>query len=69
MLVTGGVLKPPPLRLDHLDHRARPRVSPGFVERNFQVYFNDIGTDRERDDWVIASLDVTPPSAILDELT
>jgi PD-(D/E)XK nuclease superfamily protein len=39
------------------------------VERNFQAYFNDIGTDRERDDWVIASLDVTPASATLDELT
>lgn len=43
--------------------------SPRAVERNFQVYFNDIGTDTERDDWVIAALDVTPASATLDELT
>jgi hypothetical protein len=38
------------------------------VERSFEMYFDDIDTDRERDDWVIAALDVTPASATLDEL-
>src|SRR6266487_530759 len=30
------------------------------VECNFEMYFDDIGDDRERDDWVIAALDVAP---------
>ena len=38
------------------------------VERNFEIYFDDIGENRERDDWVIAALDVAPVSSTLDEL-
>ena len=42
--------------------------SPRAVEHNFEVYFDETGTDREHDDWVIAALDVTPVSSTLGEL-
>lgn len=38
------------------------------TERTFQTYFNDIGTEVEREDWVIAALDVAPATANLDDL-
>jgi len=38
------------------------------VERTFPTYFNDIGTEIERGDWVISALDVAPSSANLDDL-
>ena len=42
--------------------------SPRAIEHNFEVYFDDTGTDREHDDWVIAALDVIPVASALDEL-
>ena len=47
---------------------SRSILGPPAVEHNFEVYFDDTGTDREHDDWVIAALDVTPVSSTLGEL-
>ncbi|MGZ3617620.1 MAG: PD-(D/E)XK nuclease family protein, partial [Ktedonobacteraceae bacterium] len=49
-------------------YRAYALGSSRAVERNFEMYFDDIGENRERDNWVIAALDVAPVASALDEL-
>jgi len=49
-------------------YRSYALSTQGTVERTFPTYFNDIGTEIERGDWVISALDVTPSSTNLDEL-
>ncbi len=49
-------------------YRSYALSTQGAVERTFPVYFNDIGTEIERGDWVISALDVAPSSANLDDL-